>query len=194
MVAVLVLQPSSRSYLGGCNPCDDAHVDMGGGVSQPGLAQGLIEAKLGFKLASSALENGFVGPRFDPYQPSHAGEPLCGRPAHQSRAKHGRTTSLATAALLLSGLSLGGCATSTAGSSLMDARAEAPAPPKAGVYLPVEDLPPKREKPAMTPDERLKLQKDLTAARDRHPPDAKAKTKTKTKAHPAPAPSAKPAR
>ena len=63
---------------------------------------------------------------------------------------------LVAAALLLSSLSLGGC-TSTAGSSLMDARAEAPALPKRGVYLPVEDLPPKREKLAMTPDERSKL-------------------------------------
>ena len=81
--------------------------------------------------------------------------------------KDGKTSSLAAAALLLSVLSLGGCATSTAGSSLMDARAEAPAPPKTSVYLPVEDLLPKREKPAMTPDERLKLQKELIAARDR---------------------------
>jgi hypothetical protein len=62
-----------------------------------------------------------------------------------------KITAFAAAALLLSSLSLGGCATSTAGSSLMDARAEAPAPPKASVYLPVEDLPPKREKPAMRP-------------------------------------------
>jgi hypothetical protein len=77
-----------------------------------------------------------------------------------------RTTSLAPAPLLRLGLSLGGCATSTAGSSLMDARAEVPAPPKTSVYLPVEDLPPKREKPPMTP-ERLKLQKELIAARDR---------------------------
>jgi hypothetical protein len=81
-------------------------------------------------------------------------------------SKDGRTTSLATAALLLSGLSLGGCATSTAGSSLMDARAEATALPKKNVYLPVQDLP-KREKPAMTADERSKLQKELIAARDR---------------------------
>jgi len=74
---------------------------------------------------------------------------------------------LAAVALLLSSLSLGGCATSTAGSSPMDARAEAPAPPKASAYLPVEDLPPKREKPAMTAEERSKLQKELIAARDR---------------------------
>jgi hypothetical protein len=50
----------------------------------------------------------------------------------------------------------------------MDARAEAPAvPPSASAYLPVEVLPAPREKPAMTPDERLKLQKELIAARDR---------------------------
>jgi hypothetical protein len=86
-----------------------------------------------------------------------------------------KISAFAAAALLLSSLSLGGCATSTAGSSLMDARAEAPAPPKTGVYLPVEDLPPKRAKPAMTPDERLKLQKELIAARDRQAPGGKAR-------------------
>jgi hypothetical protein len=76
-------------------------------------------------------------------------------------------TALATGALLVLSLSLGGCATSTGGSSLMDARAEAPVPPKTSVYLPVEDLPPQREKPAMTPEERLKLKQELIAARDR---------------------------
>jgi hypothetical protein len=74
-------------------------------------------------------------------------------------------TALAAGTLLLLSLSLGGCA--TAGSSLMDARAEAPAPPKTGSYLPVEDLPTPREQPAMTTDERSKLQKELLAARDR---------------------------
>jgi hypothetical protein len=78
-----------------------------------------------------------------------------------------RITAPAAAALLSLSLSLGGCATSSAGSSLMDARAQSPAPPKASVYLPVEDLPPKRDMPAMTPDERSKLQKELIAARDR---------------------------
>jgi hypothetical protein len=48
----------------------------------------------------------------------------------------------------------------------MEARAEA-APPKTSAYLPVEDLPPKREKPAMTAEERLKVQKELIKARDR---------------------------
>jgi hypothetical protein len=77
-----------------------------------------------------------------------------------------RRTALAVGALLLLSLSLGGCATST-GSSLMDARADASVPPTTSVYLPVEDLPPERENPAMTPDERLKLKKELIAARDR---------------------------
>jgi hypothetical protein len=86
-----------------------------------------------------------------------------------------KISAFAAAALLLAGLSLGGCASSAVGSSLMDARAEAPAPPKARVYLPVEDLPPKRDKPAMTPAERLKLQKELIAARDRQAPDRKAR-------------------
>jgi hypothetical protein len=55
----------------------------------------------------------------------------------------------------------------------MDARAQAPAPPKTSVYPLIEDLPAKREKPAMTPDERLKLQKELIAARDRQAPSVK---------------------
>jgi hypothetical protein len=80
----------------------------------------------------------------------------------------------ALAAALLLGFSLGGCATSTAGSSPMDARAEAPVPPKTSTYLPVEDLPPPREAPAMTPDERMKLQKELIAARDRQTAAVKA--------------------
>ena len=63
-----------------------------------------------------------------------------------------------------------GCASSS--SSLMDARAEAPSPQQK--YLPVEDLPPKREKPAMTADEQAKLKKELTAARDRQATSAKA--------------------
>ena len=80
-------------------------------------------------------------------------------------SKDRKVTALAAAALLMSSLSLAGCATSNAGSSLMDARAEAPAPPSA--YLPVHDVPPKRDKPAMTAEEQSKLKKELTAARDR---------------------------
>ena len=80
-----------------------------------------------------------------------------------------RFTTLA-AAVLLSILSLGGCVTSTT----MDARAEVPGPPKPTAYLPVEDVPQRPEKPAMTAEEQSKLKKDLTAARDRQPPRGKA--------------------
>jgi len=80
-------------------------------------------------------------------------------------------TALAAGALLLSSLSLAGCATSSAGSSPMDARAEA-VPPKTNLYLPVQDLP--LHQPAMTPDERLKLKQELLAARDRQAAVAKA--------------------
>ena len=87
-----------------------------------------------------------------------------------------KISAFAAAALLLSSLSLGGCATSTAGSSLMDARAEAPAPPKTSGYLPVEDLPPSRE--MMKADEQLKLKKELIAARDRQAAATKAPAKS----------------
>jgi hypothetical protein len=80
-------------------------------------------------------------------------------------------TALAAGTPLLLSLSLGGCATSTAGSSLMDARAEVL--PKESVYLPVHDLPPQREMP-MTADERSKLKRELLAARDRQDAAAKA--------------------
>lgn len=47
--------------------------------------------------------------------------------------------------------------------------AESQTPKKPGGYLPVEDVP-KRADPAMSPDERAKLVKDLAAARDRQAP------------------------
>ena len=75
---------------------------------------------------------------------------------------------VAAGAVLLLSFSLGGCASS---SSLMDARAETPTP--ANKYLPVEDLPPKRDKPAMTADEQAKLKKELITARDRQATPAK---------------------
>jgi hypothetical protein len=78
-----------------------------------------------------------------------------------------RRMALVLVALLLLSLSFGSYATSTAGSSLMDARAEVPVPPRTSAYPLVEDLPPARDNPAMTPDERSKLQKGLLAARDR---------------------------
>jgi hypothetical protein len=96
-------------------------------------------------------------------------------------SKNKKMTALTAASLLLYSLSLGGCATSTTGSSLMDAHAEAPVPPKTSGYLPVEDMPSKDEKPAMTADERLKLQKELIAARDRQTSRPKAASSQPTK-------------
>jgi hypothetical protein len=94
-------------------------------------------------------------------------------------SKDAKMSALAAAALVLCSLSLDGCAISTIGSSPMDARAEVPARPNTGGYLAVEDLPPKGEKPTtMTVDERLKLQKELIAARDRQASRAKAKEGT----------------
>jgi hypothetical protein len=58
----------------------------------------------------------------------------------------------------------GGCAA--------HAQTETPAPKKPGGYLPVEDVP-KREPPAMSVEDRAKLVKDLSAARDRQAPHAK---------------------
>jgi hypothetical protein len=80
-----------------------------------------------------------------------------------------RTTSvLAAGVLLLSALTLGGCATSIADMPLVGTPADAPARPKeAGSYLPVHDLPPDREEAAMPPAERAKIQAELLAARDR---------------------------
>jgi hypothetical protein len=52
-----------------------------------------------------------------------------------------------------------------AGLAVSSGRAEAPLSQRK--YLPVEDLPPKREKPAMTTDEQAKLKKELIKARDR---------------------------
>jgi hypothetical protein len=70
--------------------------------------------------------------------------------------------------LLMLSFSLGGCASSPTGSSPMDAHAEGQARPK------IDALSPKDEKPFMTADERLTLQKELIAARDRQESNAKA--------------------
>src|SRR5262249_25847282 len=71
---------------------------------------------------------------------------------------------LTAGALLLLTFSLGGYATSTAGLSLMDARAdEAPAPRKTRGQPSLEVPPPPRK--IMTVDKWLKLKKELTAAR-----------------------------
>ena len=65
----------------------------------------------------------------------------------------------AAGVFLLSSLLLGGCANS----SLLDARAEVPAPHKIGAYPAVHDLPAK-PRVSMTPEERSKLSQELNAA------------------------------
>jgi hypothetical protein len=73
---------------------------------------------------------------------------------------------LARVALLLAALALAGCSTSIAdiplGGASSDARSNDP-----GAYLPVNELPPARDEAAMDPAERVKLQKELVAARER---------------------------
>lgn len=75
---------------------------------------------------------------------------------------NGQTRALATGTLLLLTLSLGGCASGD--SSVADARAEAPLPRKTSGYPSLEVRPPSE---VLTADKRLKVEKELTAARDR---------------------------
>jgi hypothetical protein len=91
--------------------------------------------------------------------------------------------SAAVAALLASALGLGGCASSSTGSSLMDARAQAPAQAPALHYPAVEDVPLRRG-PAMTPDQQMKLKQTLVAARDRQGAKASAQRESTTPAKP----------
>ena len=78
-----------------------------------------------------------------------------------------------SAMLLLMSASLGGCITSSASSSLMDARAEAPRPSASRTYMAVEDFPSDRT-PALTADEQSKLKNEMIAVRDRQKAAAKA--------------------
>jgi hypothetical protein len=78
-----------------------------------------------------------------------------------------KTSVLAAGLLLLSAVTLGGCATSIADMPIVGTPADAPARSKdAGSYLPVHDLPPDREEAEMTPAEQAKALKELAAARD----------------------------
>jgi hypothetical protein len=72
------------------------------------------------------------------------------------------------AALYVSALAVGGCASQIADMPGLGVPTDAPQRPKeAGGYLPVHDLPPDREEAAMKPAELAKIQAELTAARDR---------------------------
>jgi hypothetical protein len=72
------------------------------------------------------------------------------------------------AALVISALALGGCATSIADIPVIGVPADAPGRPKeVSAYPAVHDLPAPREQDAMDPTEQAKIEKELVAARDR---------------------------
>jgi len=82
---------------------------------------------------------------------------------------------LGTSALVLSG-----CSSQIADMPSL-VPADAPARPKEpGAYLPVNDLPPDRDDTTMSPEERAKIEKELTAARD-HQASASAKDTARAK-------------
>lgn len=87
-----------------------------------------------------------------------------------------RSKALLRGALLMTALTLGGCASSIADLPLVGTPADAPGRPKdAGSYLPVEDLPPNRDEAAIAPAEQAKIKAELLAARDRQASAAAAK-------------------
>ena len=74
------------------------------------------------------------------------------------------TRLLVGGALLLAALALGGCSTSVADLPLFGS--DSKAKPAEG-FLPVGDLPPSRDDPAIAPDEQAQIKAELLAARDR---------------------------
>jgi hypothetical protein len=75
---------------------------------------------------------------------------------------------LASGALLIAALAVGGCSTTIADLPAVGTPADAPERPKeAGAYLPVHDLPPDRVDAIIAPAERAKIEAELIAARER---------------------------
>lgn len=72
---------------------------------------------------------------------------------------------LSVGALLAMTLALAGCSTSIADLPVGTA-AETPAPHEPIGYLPVHDLPPDRQEAIIPPEQRAKIQAELTKARD----------------------------
>src|ERR1700753_471530 len=85
------------------------------------------------------------------------------------RLSENRTSKvLVGAALLMTALALGGCATSIAEMPLVGTPSDVSARSKdTNPYLPVEDLPPKRDEAVIAPDQQAKIKAELAAARDR---------------------------
>ncbi|WP_439375285.1 hypothetical protein ACRQ5Q_23275 [Bradyrhizobium sp. PMVTL-01] len=73
-------------------------------------------------------------------------------------------------ALLMMALALGGCSSQLADLIPADAQAH---PKEPGTYLPVHDLPPDRDQAIIPPDQRVKIEAELAAARDRQAAAAK---------------------
>jgi hypothetical protein len=79
-----------------------------------------------------------------------------------------RKRMLASAALLMAPLALGGCSSQLADLPIVGTPSDAPARPKEqGAFLPVNDLPPDRDDAEMDPATRDKLKAELIAARNR---------------------------
>ncbi|WP_035648452.1 hypothetical protein [Bradyrhizobium sp. ORS 285] len=70
------------------------------------------------------------------------------------------------AVVLCSSLALAGCSSSIVDMPSLDADAAAHPKEPAG-YLPVNDVPRDRGTPTISPEERARIEKELTAARDR---------------------------
>ena len=89
---------------------------------------------------------------------------------------------LASAALLLAAMALGGCATSISEMPIGSAASSDTKAKESAAYLPVNALPPDRDEAAMEPAERAKLQKELIAARERQASAAKDQGRDQTQA------------
>jgi hypothetical protein len=86
------------------------------------------------------------------------------------RSRKAKAVICGASALVASALVLSGCSSPIADMPSLETptAADTPARPReAGAYLPVNDLPPDRDAATISPDERAKIEKELTAARDR---------------------------
>jgi hypothetical protein len=126
------------------------------GIDREGAGRGASALPLIFSMEQAALSAGSAADGHN--WPAMLAKHACMIIAYVNR----KVTSLAARAVLLLVVLLSSCATSTAGSSPMDASAS----------LPVEDLPPNRE--MMTADQQSKLKKELLDARDRQAASVKA--------------------
>ncbi len=81
-----------------------------------------------------------------------------------------RGTRPALGVLVAAAFALGGCSSQIADLTPADTQ---PHPKEAGGYLPVHDIPPARDEAVIAPEQRAKIEAELTAARDRQATAAK---------------------